>query len=149
METAPSAAGTPIEPPAGFPVPWQRPEQAHMLWEHDAMHFPDQLLPLEEDIVALHIGGGLTAAAGAYELPIVQLATARINTWQYQSMVPFMGSPEAMRERGERAEAALRAAVARLGAMWEGEVLPEIEGHLDWWADADLEHCRRPSSPTT
>ena len=138
MDTAPRIAGTPIEPPPGFPVSWKEPQHAGLLWEHDAMHFPDQLKPIEEDTLAVLFGRGFLGAAAALEMPIVQLETARINTWQYQAMVPFMGPPEAMQERGEKAEANMRAAVAGLREAWEGEYLPQILERLDWWAGVDL-----------
>jgi pyruvate,water dikinase len=46
--------------------------------------------------------------------------------------------PEEMEAQGKRADAQIDAAMARLGELWRGEWLPEIQSHLAWWDAFDL-----------
>ena len=132
-----------IEAPPEFPVTWRDPAEAALFWQHDAMHFPDAVAPLEIAHVARALGQGFKAAFAAYHAPMERVEVRAINGFYYHAMVPVMGTPEEMQARGAQAEAAVRAAISRLRETWEQEFLPEIQGHIDWWEAFDLAGASR------
>jgi phosphohistidine swiveling domain-containing protein len=136
-ERAPT--GKAIEPPMDFPVVWEHPEDARLLWTLDRVHWPDPVLPLVFAIAGEALARGLTRAAEAYELPVSEIRVRRINTYRYQASVPIEGTREEAAARSERSRRKLRAAMARLRETWLGTWLPEVEAHLTYWDHFDLE----------
>src|SRR4051794_14842638 len=118
----------PSTAPTGFPVVWEQPGDERGFWQTDRMHFPDPMTPLDHDFVKVLYGEGFNRAAEQYELPI-RAAARRINTYHYSAMAPNV-PPEQMAEQGKRAEAQITPAIGSLGARWDGEWLPEIQGYI-------------------
>ena len=131
----------PIPAPPGFPVAWERPDDAKLSWAQDRMHCPDPLLPMERVFWDL-VYRGFNRAAEAYELPSRVRARA-VNTYLYMALAPAV-PPEALEAQGQRAEARIEAAMGRLGELWRGEWLPEIQRHLAWWDAFDLRGATMP-----
>jgi pyruvate,water dikinase len=132
------AAPQVIPAPDGFPVRWKSPEDDRLLWERDRAHFPDVLTPMEFAAIETMVGHGSSAALAAYEAPIAGIEVRSFNGWYYQAVVPVLGSPEELAERGARAEANLRAAIESMHSLWESNWLPEIREHLAAWDGFDL-----------
>ena len=133
------AAPQVIPAPHGFPVRWTTPEDVLLLWERDRAHFPEVQPPMEFAAVETMIGHGTRAALAAYEAPIAAIEPRSFNGWYYQAVVPVLGTPEEMAERGARAEAHLRSTIESMEAMWESNWLPEIQEHLAAWDDFDAD----------
>jgi pyruvate,water dikinase len=123
-----------IPVPPGFPVQWERPEDATRFWERELMHVPMQATVLDDAFMQLWIEGGFNAACEAYSMP-VRNRYLRINTYEYQSIAPVGHDPAELHELGEEAERRLGAALGGQLARWENERLPEIKRALaDWEA---------------
>jgi pyruvate,water dikinase len=99
------------------------------------MHFPDPLLPLEASFWE-RAYEGINRVAKAFEMPVRSLARC-INTYLYMAVAPAV-PPEEMEAVGKRSDQRMQDAIRKLEASWNGEWLPEIKGHLDWWKAFDL-----------
>jgi pyruvate,water dikinase len=128
--------------PPDFPVQWERPEEARLLWQWERMHWPAQVYPLEEFVLAA-VDGGFNAMAAASDMP-VRFVSRAINSYVYQAIAPAAASPAEMEALGQRAEAKLKAAIGRLGEAWEAEYLPEVQEHLAFWTTFDLQGATLP-----
>ncbi|MFQ5859428.1 MAG: hypothetical protein ACE5LU_27845, partial [Anaerolineae bacterium] len=109
-----------------------------MFWTHPRTHWPDPMAPL---VFSIHVGAvapGWSVGARAYEFPLIGTRQRRINTYLYSMTLPVVATPEELAAQGRRAQEKLRAAMARLGELWETEWLPEIKGHLAFWDAFDL-----------
>jgi phosphohistidine swiveling domain-containing protein len=138
----PAPATTPAAP--GFPAAWQQhPGDAELFWQHDPMHFPDPLAPMEAAMLQRTLGPGFGYGARTYHAPIERVEVRAVNGYFYQAMVPVQGTPEEMAAQGQRAEQAIQAVAGRLGELWEQEVLPEVREHLAAWERFDLEGASR------
>jgi pyruvate,water dikinase len=138
-------AGIVIEPPADFPVVWERPEDARLLWTLDRVHWPDPVPLLVFAIAGEALARGLTKTAEAYELPVSEIRVRRINTYRYQASVPMESTREEAAARSERSRQKLRTAMAQLRKTWLGTWLPEVEAHLTSWEHFDLERAPLPA----
>jgi hypothetical protein len=78
---------------AYFPVHWERPDDGDLTWTLDRSHWPGPLAPLAFEVAGEPVARGLMAAASAYELPISEIRTRRINGYRYQSKVPLTSPP--------------------------------------------------------
>jgi pyruvate,water dikinase len=88
---------------------------------------------------------GFNASWAAYELPIKSWYR-RINTYVYYGeSVPESAAPEHLDAQYQRAQQKLSAAVARLGDLWEKDLLPEIKEHLTFWEEFDLSGAALPA----
>ena len=114
-----------------------------LFWQHDAMHFPDPLAPMESAMLERTLGQGFGYGARAYDAPIAAVEIRTINGYQYQSMVPITGTPDEMAAQGALAEAAIRSVLGRLESLWSDEILPEIRAHLVFWDTFDLQTATR------
>lgn len=130
--------GISIEPLVDFPVIWEHPEDAHLLWTLDRVHWPDPVPLLVFAIAGEALARGLTRAAEAYALPISEIRVKRINTYRYQASVPIEGPHEEAATRSERSLQKLRAAMAQLRETWLDAWLPEVKAHLTYWEQFDL-----------
>jgi phosphohistidine swiveling domain-containing protein len=142
-ETPP--ASTAIEPPTDFPVVWEHPADARLLWTLDRVHWPDPVPLLVFAIAGEALARGLTKTAEAYELPVSEIRVSRINTYRYQASVPIAGTREEAAARSERSRQKLRTAMAQLREMWLDQWLPEVEAHLSSWEQFDLERAPLPA----
>ena len=138
----PMRAGHPSRP--DFPVHWDRPEDAELFWEHDRLHFPYPVTPLDNDFIERLYHSAFNGAAASYDLPI-SAHTWRINTYHYLSMAPLPLPPEELEALGKRAEQKIGAATARLEEFWEQEWLPEVKRHLAYWREYDLAAASLPA----
>ncbi len=133
--------GTPIETPPNFPVVWEHPGDEQLLWTHDRVHWPDPMPPLVFAIAGGTFGRALRAAAKVYELPIEDVLMRRINGYRYQANVPLESLPQEALARRQRSREKLRSVMNRLQETWSGEWLPEVQRHLAYWEEFDLEHA--------
>ena len=129
--------------PLPFPLIWADPADAALFWQHDPMHFPDPLAPMEAAMLERTLGQGFGYGVRAYDAPIERVEIRTINGYHYQSMVPMTGTPDEMAAQGALAEAAIRGALGSLDELWSGTVLPEIRAHLVFWDSFDLERATR------
>jgi hypothetical protein len=99
------AAGQPIPAPPDFPVLWDDPADAKLIWElSGAVKVPVPLL-VETVVSAFLVGNNAGFEKAA--LPFY-LRTARVNTYLYMAMVPAEAPPEvAMKAMGLLNRAAL------------------------------------------
>jgi len=130
-----------IAAPPNFPVAWESPDDERLSWTQDRMHNPDPLLPLERSFWNI-VYAGFNRAAEAYEMP-TRIKARPVNTYYYIALKPAV-SPEEVEAQGKRADAQIDAAMARLGELWRGEWLPEIQSHLAWWDAFDLRGAAAP-----
>jgi phosphohistidine swiveling domain-containing protein len=152
------AAGQPIPAPPDFPVLWDDPADAKLIWElSGAVKVPVPLL-VETVVSAFLVGNNAGFEKAA--LPFY-LRTARVNTYLYMAMVPAEAPPEvAMKAMGllnraapgafkvvmekmgarmsKKAEVALDALIADFETYWYGELLPEIKQHIAYFESIDL-----------
>ena len=133
----------PVPVPPGFPVAWGAPEDAELLWTRDPVHWPDPLPVLVFEVAGGAVARGLTAAARAYELPVAEVRTKRVNTYRYQANVPLRSPLHDAEVRAERSRRKLRAAMSGLRTRWSEEWLPEVKEHIAFWDGVD------PSSLST
>jgi len=126
-----------------FPVTWADPADEALFWQHDAMHFPDPLAPMEAAMLERTLGQGFGYGARAYDAPLAGIEVRTINGYHYQSLVPMTGTPDEMTAQGVLAEAAIRGALARLDELWNETVLPEVQEHLDFWDSFELDAAPR------
>jgi phosphohistidine swiveling domain-containing protein len=131
-----------IDPAASFPVTWADPADEALFWQHDAMHFPDPLAPMEAAMLENTLGQGFTYGANAYNAPL-RVEVRTINGYEYQSMVPMTGTPDELAAQGALAEASIRTAIGSIDELWGEKVLPEVREHLGFWDSFDLEGATR------
>jgi pyruvate,water dikinase len=123
--TAPSMPmPTPIPLPADFPVKWDAPEEAMMLWEWEQQHLPLPLSPLAYDILGMCIFKNLAKGLRGMGAPISHALTKRVNTFAYITMVPDFALMEGVEER-------IKASVKDRGftmyQTWLNTYLPEVD----------------------
>ncbi len=152
--------GQNIPEPDNFPVNWQSPEDAKLLWQMDPLHYPDPMMPLEFDLMTEIYARGMKVALEMYDLP-VQLKSQRINTYLYGSFTPQGVPPDfvvrlsnqlkrivpglvnaieqkAIDSMTRRYMTKMQPIIDNLAHLWEGEYLPEIKQYLAEWEAYDL-----------
>ena len=155
-----TAPGRPIPPPADFPVRWANPADARKHWQFEGVHYPDPMTGLEFELMATIYGGGMNTAAQVYELPI-RVEARQVNTYFYGAVTPLGAPPdvvirlmlrlkrvwpgliEAVEQKAIGGQVArflnkLNPVIARLGAYWYEELLPEVQHYLTDWQAFDL-----------
>ncbi len=139
--------GDPIVPtiiplPSDFPVTWERPADAQLLWLRQRMHFPEPMKPLDEWLLRTEFEG-VARIAQYYDLPLYSQGR-RINTYAYATLTSLDLPPAELAVYGQRAQAKLGAAMAQLMTTWETEFLPEIQQILADWAAFELDTASMP-----
>jgi phosphohistidine swiveling domain-containing protein len=152
------AVGQPIPTPPDFPVYWDDPGDAKLIWELNGVL--KEPVPLLVDTVVSAFLVGNNAGFEKAALPFY-LRTARVNTYLYMAMVPAEAPPEvAMKAMGllnraapgafkvvmekmgarmsKKAEVALDALIADFETYWYGELSPEIKEHIAYFESIDL-----------
>ena len=104
-------APTPIPSPADFPVVWDNPSDAFLLWTNDRMHFPRPVPALEYEVWAAFLVG-MNLAGETYAFPIRQ-RFRRISAYMYQAAILIM-PPDQMEAQGQIAEELLAQGIQRL-----------------------------------
>jgi phosphohistidine swiveling domain-containing protein len=115
-----------------FPVKWEEPADASYSWMFDRLHAPEPMTLADGVAFKCAFDHGVTAAARAYGVPMRAL-TRRINTYLYLALVPT-SVPAAQRKTGQER---LSVAIGRIHELWNGEYLPEIKRHLQFWEALD------------
>ncbi len=132
-----------IPTPPNFPVVWENPDDERLFWTREAMHFPNPVNALENELfVRIAQGDGFARASQAYDMPVKNLVRL-VNTYLYSAMAPAV-APEEMEAAGERSHQKIGEAMARLGERWSGEFLPEIQEYLKDWDRFDLRGASMP-----
>lgn len=146
VDLARTGAPAPIPTPPGFPVVWERPGDESLTWMRERMHFPQQLSPLTGSIMTKVVWeGGLNPWVAAFELPASGVRAQMVNTYFYWAREPLIAPPDELAVRAKRSEDKLEAVLARFGALWEEEWLPEIKQHLSFWERFDLSGATPPA----
>ena len=111
-----------------FPVSWDVPEDQHIPWEFDPMHFSNPLPRWKNELGCEMADLGMSRAFAGYQMPI--WARGKIfNDYNYATMFPMV-PPEEMESQGKKAEATLGLALTSMHERWEVEWLPEIRQYL-------------------
>lgn len=119
----------PLPIPEDFPVSWEADEQ-RLFFRHARDHFPTPINPLDFAYYKTVLEYGVGRTTEHYEGPIVGWHLRRLNTYFYQSMVPYEGDGEEAVARSARSEQKILADIDRLHERWTREILPEIGDHL-------------------
>lgn len=128
-------------PTPNFPVDWQTPQDAQLLWMRDRIHWPHSITPLEYDW--WHgTTEGLNAANRFYRMPGLA-RVGRFNTYLYTTSEPLPATDNTIAAIGD-SEARLLAVAAHLQSHWQEEWLPEIKQHLAFWEGTDLTNLPLP-----
>ncbi|HEV7651067.1 MAG TPA: PEP/pyruvate-binding domain-containing protein [Actinophytocola sp.] len=121
----PEPVPIPVDPPKGF-------------WLKESTHSPVPLLPMTRELLDDN-NAALRGAFAEFGVLLDGLRLEIVGGWQYRSIVPLGGGPEAMRERLERCVAAVRADhVGAVLARWADELRPAFLGRIDRLRSADL-----------
>jgi phosphohistidine swiveling domain-containing protein len=135
------APGEQIPVPPDFPIVWENSNDEQLLWTHDAMHFPDPVTMLDDDVFIRTIWRhGFTRAAEFYEMPI-RPHPRRINTYFFVAMVPITVPPKEMEAMGKRSQEKLETVMYQLSDLWKEEFLPEVK---QYWDGFDLHGASMP-----
>ena len=130
-----------IPTPATFPVSWERPDDARLLWVWDQIHTPGPITPLDEELQR-RVSEGLNASFERFSIPL-RMRSRCFNTYFYSAIVPTQSPPEEREAQSKRSEAALNEVMLRLLEIWRHEVLPEVKSHLGFWEGFDLRGASR------
>lgn len=162
--------GEPIPEPNNFPVVWENPEDGQGFWEFDGYHYPNPMTPLEFELTEAIYENGLGKAAAIFSVPI-SVEARRINTYFYRSVSPDGGPPDSVMRLMNRVKGfapgiikaiedrtvagisgkymnQLRPVLENLGGYWNGTLLPEVKGYLDYWETYDLDNATLPTLMT-
>jgi len=119
-----------IPTPPDFPVPFA-PGEERLLWDRDRTHFPQQMTPLEADVVGALLVRGMEHAFERYAVPVAGARARTFHGWHYSAIVPLDADADELAARADASEAAMRDAIARLDTAWDDDWLPEIRAHLE------------------
>jgi len=132
MSTLPAELPSPTPIPAApdFPVLWDDPTDAFLMWTNDRMHFPRPMTALEYEVWAA-FSDGANLAFTSLAFPIRQ-RFRRINGYFYQAAIPIM-PPDQMEANGQIAQEQMAKGIEQLPERWQREWLPEVQGILERW----------------
>jgi phosphohistidine swiveling domain-containing protein len=121
----PEPGSGPILVPDDFPLSWEPPEEAELLWSWDQAHRPKPLTPLTGALDAPALSGGFTRAAHALSLPLNAFRTAILNQYWYMS-AEFLSSPQETAARLMQLQGGIMEKSARALDDWNDLYLPEV-----------------------
>ncbi len=127
----------PITPPENFPVIWENPDDARLLWSLDRLHWPDPITPMFASYYTDIFNVGRMKAAQYYRRPTAALRAIRINTYLYETTILLSVSDEEQAARLQYWVQALEDTFARFDEFW-AEQLTEIQEHWAFWDSFDL-----------
>jgi phosphohistidine swiveling domain-containing protein len=142
-EVAPDAvsdvAPGPIPVPDNFPVVWEDPDDERAFWMVERMHWPDPMTPMDFEFMrdAHH---QFTWALEQYGVPL-QYVPRHINYRWYHSIMPNVADPSEIPARMEAGIKAIMETIPLLQELWSAEWLPEVQEHLTFWREFDLENA--------
>lgn len=126
-----------------FPVIWDEPTEANRSWFLDAVHFPDQVSPLDFHLLIKPMQEGINRASQIYEMGLKD-QYRHINTYIYDGPKFEVASSEETTARIERSQQTLEQTIATLDQQWQQAWLPEIKQHMDYWDTFDLHEATMP-----
>jgi len=118
-------------------VNWDQPGDEQMFWQLDRMHFPNQLLMMEDDFIRTFYSQGFFVAAEGYGAPI-RPHVRRFFTRHYLAFAPLPLSEAELEDLGKHFEQNLGRAIPEQRNRWEQEFLPEIRALIRDWEAFDL-----------
>ncbi len=124
--TTPAPGSGPIPAAADFPVAWEEPDHAQLLWFWDQMHHPQPTTPITFAIDGPAFTAGIGKAAEALAMPIKTLRAGCFNHYWYFANEPWALSPAETAERERRLETEMQRRAPRVLQDWENVYLPEV-----------------------
>ena len=121
---------TPIPAAPDFPVLWDDPSDAFLMWTNDRMHFPRPMAALEYEVWAAFLDGA-NLAGKTYAFPIRQ-RFRRINGYVYQAAIPIVPFDQ-MEANGHLSQELMTKGIEELPDRWQREWLPEVQQILERW----------------
>ncbi|HEU4760080.1 MAG TPA: PEP-utilizing enzyme [Dehalococcoidia bacterium] len=128
----PGPVSGPIPAPADFPVAWEEPDHAELLWFWDQMHHPQPTTPITFAIDGPAFTAGIGKAAEALFMPIKTFRAGCFNNYWYFANEPCALSAAETAEREQRMEAEMVQRAPRVLQDWENVYLPEVMTLNDW-----------------
>src|SRR5438105_1003117 len=145
MSTTPVTQESPsgrLATPENFPVIWDHPDDAQVLWLRDQLHLPEPITPLDDEF-ARHVYQGMSATFERYEIPL-RVRSHRFNTYFFWAVVPATGTPDEIMAQSKRSDTTVSQVMVRLAEIWSQEVFPEVKHHLSFWEEFDLAGATMP-----
>ncbi len=127
-----------IPVPAGLTIEWEQPEDEHNFWALDRMHFPHPTTRIDDVMHHMIYGPGMNHGFATYDMPM-RADARRIWAHLYMSVTPLRLPDEELEAMGKRSEEKLGAAMGQIMERWETTWLPEIQEHLRYWENFDLQ----------
>ncbi|NRQ35166.1 hypothetical protein HII36_25555 [Nonomuraea sp. NN258] len=120
-----------------FPVVWSEPGDEALQWRFFTQSFPNQVPPLEFDVLVRRIMSGADYAFTELKGSFQETLARRVNTYVYRAMGP--ARPDAPEDpAGAAALRALRAGVDDLARAWAEDYLPQLQAFLDDFSGIDV-----------
>ncbi len=126
--------------PPDFPVTWKDPSDAKKFWLQDIMHAPFPITPVTQVIGGTYIAEGFTKAYKEYSIPL-RVDVGFQNGYYYMAMTPIEATPEEMAELGKQSQEKCEQVVVDYKNLWENHWLPEIQEHIRFIHDFDIENA--------
>ncbi|MCP4404669.1 MAG: hypothetical protein GY801_46115, partial [bacterium] len=123
-----------------FPVAWKDPSDAKKFWMQDTMHAPFPITPVTQVIAGTYLAEGFTKAYKEYSIPL-QVNIEFQNGYYYMAMTPIVATPEEMAEFEKQSHEKCEQAVTDYKNLWENHWLPEIQQHIHFIHDIDVENA--------
>lgn len=120
-----------MEASRGFPVVWERPQDAELTWHLDTLHQGKPMPRLSFSFFAEAFVPGFQAARRSYGLRVSELHLCLFNSYCYEAVAGMEPPPPPERDLEEAADA--------IGQLWTHEVLPEVRTHLSALDAFDLQ----------
>jgi phosphohistidine swiveling domain-containing protein len=122
-----------IPPPPDFPVAWEDPSDAQLLWMQVHDYYPNPMTPLGFDLTINGLGEVGNRQLAALGLPL-RFVARLINGYVYSAMLP---PPVGPMTPVEYSPERLNAMIDGLAERWHTTWLPVIEQNLAWWEHFD------------
>ena len=130
-----------IPVPSDFPTDWKNPGDAQLFWNLSSSLFPDPMPPLGFDVIAKFIhGDSVNAALNEYQVPI-NLRACYFNGYIYDAIVP---NPHFTPHSSAEGEVRLQRAIRELPEQWETKWIPQMQQHLAYFENYDLNSATLP-----
>lgn len=122
----------PIPVPPGFPVQWEREEEANLLWTWDEFHAPLPRSPMSQSLGEITRVGmsRATKETGRYSSSLRKV----INGYPYSASRPHTETPE----EKERKQALIDRAIETAWDRWVNEWQPRLSADLEEMKSVDL-----------
>lgn len=159
--------GSPIPTPANFPVVWENPEDARLLWTFDPVHSGEVIPTLMASLSGQLLPSGFSTAAQQYGMSL-QMDMRHVNAYSYTSVTPQDLPPlpiqrafswlqqkvpgladrllsQALAKSNAETLSRMNAAADTLEVRWEQEWKPAIRRMLDYLEGLDLDTADPPT----